>query len=129
METFDNMDDLLDSCNCLQNCEDTFYSYAISQSTITDNFVPTEFDAGENVSKSNQAYVSIGYDKMIYRETTMVAGYTVLTMLCDIGGSFSLMLGATLLTVYQFGEFLVVLAVEWTSWRRNGSKQKVANKS
>jgi len=43
--------------------------------------------------------------------------YTVLALMCDIGGALGLILGSTLLTVCEFTDFLIILAATWIKVR------------
>jgi len=49
--------------------------------------------------------------KYTYIETK--AAYTAFGLMCDIGGSFGLILGSTVLTLFEFTDFLVVLAARF----------------
>jgi len=43
--------------------------------------------------------------------------YTVLSLLCDIGGALGLILGSTMLTFCEFTDFLIVQAIAWIKVR------------
>ena len=53
--------------------------------------------------------------KYTYIETK--ATYTVLSLMCDIGGALGLILGSTILTFCEFGDFLIILAASWIKLR------------
>jgi len=40
-------------------------------------------------------------------------GYTMLSLLCDIGGALGLILGSTMLTFCEFSDFLITQAIIW----------------
>jgi len=43
--------------------------------------------------------------------------YTLLALMCDIGGALGLILGSTLLTFCEFADVLIALAVTWIKVR------------
>jgi len=47
------------------------------------------------------------------------AAYTVFGLMCDIGGSFSLILGSTILTLCEFTDFLFIVAARCVKVRAN----------
>jgi len=49
---------------------------------------------------------------MKYTLIQSVPAYTWLSLLCDIGGSLGLILGSTMLTVCEFADFFIKLAVD-----------------
>jgi len=56
--------------------------------------------------------VQIFFSEMKYTHVESEAAYTVLTLLCDIGGSLGLIIGSTMLTVCEFADFFIKLAVD-----------------
>ena len=57
-------------------------------------------------------------DKVFFSELTYTyieakEAYTVLALMCDIGGALGLILGSTLLTFCEFADLLVALTVTW----------------
>jgi len=54
---------------------------------------------------------------MKYTHVDTRVAYTVLSLLCDIGGSLGLILGSTMLTVAEFGDFLSIIAIKYIKFR------------
>jgi len=75
--------------------------------------------SGKNESSSEQDLTSIYiyFPNLMYKEITSVEGYSFLELLCDVGGALSLLLGATLLTVYEVAEFLALVARDFLCGR------------
>ena len=57
--------------------------------------------------------------KYTYIETE--AAYSVLALMCDIGGALGLILGSTMLTLCEFTDFLIILAATWIRVRKSPS--------
>jgi len=53
------------------------------------------------------------YSELKYTYIESEAAYTVLALLCDIGGALGLILGSTLLTFCEFTDFLIIMAATW----------------
>jgi len=63
-----------------------------------------------------------GCDKVFFSELTYtyvetVPAYTVLALMCDIGGALGLILGSTMLTFCELADFLFILATTWIKVR------------
>jgi len=43
--------------------------------------------------------------------------YTILALMCDIGGALGLILGSTMLTFCELADFLLILAANWIKVR------------
>ena len=57
------------------------------------------------------------YSELKYKYIETKAAYTVLALMCDIGGALGLILGSTLLTVCEVTDFLIILAATWIKVR------------
>jgi len=64
-------------------------------------------------------YVQIFFSELKYTYIETNAAYTVFGLLCDIGGSFSLILGSTILTLCEFTDFLFIVASRCIKVRAN----------
>ena len=124
-----NDESLTAACNCRPVCHDTIYDYTISQSFFSDNYMRS-IGANKSHYMSNIAIVYIYPNDLLYTSLTMTPSYTFLAMLCDVGGTLGLLLGATLLTVYQMAEFFVILVADLVAMfvrRKMKSKRAVGN--
>jgi len=50
---------------------------------------------------------------MRYNYVETETAYTILALMCDIGGALGLILGSTMLTFCEFADFLILLAGTW----------------
>ena len=68
--------------------------------------------SGKNEITAEQDLTSIYiyFPSFMYKDITSVESFSFLELLCEIGGALSLLLGATLLTVYEVAEFLALVA-------------------
>jgi len=61
--------------------------------------------------------VQIFFSELKYTYIEAKEGYTVLALMCDIGGALGLILGSTMLTFCEFTDFLITMAVAWLKVR------------
>ena len=61
--------------------------------------------------------IFIYYPNFFLTNVTAVEAYTFFSLLSDVGGALSLLLGATLLTVYETAEFLVLIIANYLHFR------------
>uniref|UniRef100_T1JBI5 Uncharacterized protein n=1 Tax=Strigamia maritima TaxID=126957 RepID=T1JBI5_STRMM len=86
------------SCLCVQECQHDWFETTVDSSpwpTVDSSPWPT----GRNATR-----VRIFYDSFMYEDTRETHLYSLIAMLCDIGGSISLFLGASVFTLLQFVE-------------------------
>jgi len=57
--------------------------------------------------------LQIFFSELKYTYIESKEAYTVLALLCDIGGALGLILGSTMLTFCEFTDFLIILAATW----------------
>jgi len=57
------------------------------------------------------------YSELKYMYIESKEAYTVLALLCDIGGALGLILGSTMLTFCELTDFLIILATTWLKVR------------
>lgn len=98
-------------CHCPPQCHSNNYNYIISQGYVSEFFneFGFQFIGDGNTSKDYVArdfvLLEVFFTSAEYKEITMVPAYTLMPLLSDIGGALGLLLGATLLTVYEVLEF------------------------
>jgi len=61
--------------------------------------------------------VQIFFSELKYTYIEEQKAYTMLSLMSDIGGALGLILGSTMLTVCEFGDFLITLALAWLKVR------------
>jgi len=61
--------------------------------------------------------LQIFFSELKYTYVESEPAYTVLALLCDIGGALGLILGSTMLTFCEFADFLMILAATWIKVR------------
>ena len=60
----------------------------------------------------NYATLNIFFSTLSYEDVSIDAAYTFMALLSDIGGALGLLLGATLLTVYEVMEFIYEMSID-----------------
>ena len=95
-------------CKCKPQCYSNNYPYTLAQSALSGMYQDALLRAA-NISAADQSrnivMVQIYYSTLMYSQITVSAAYSFIALLSDIGGALGLLLGATLLTVYEMGEF------------------------
>jgi len=121
MEEFINLYDG-HQCNCLPECRSVSYAYSVSQvarSELYESNVRRAFNISATELTRNYVMVRLFFSTLTYREIVVSATYNFMALLSDIGGALGLLLGATLLTVYEIGEFVCELVCDWLrAWKR-----------
>jgi len=79
------------------------------------------------VMSNNTLTLEIYFSTLQYVDVVSVAAYSLMALLSDVGGALSLLLGATLLTVYELLEFSVQLGHHVTVTRRRPTLNYIAN--
>ncbi|XP_064632454.1 acid-sensing ion channel 1B-like isoform X2 [Lineus longissimus] len=97
---------------CPDQCETTTFEMEVSTVPIADWFFEeksADFYIDKNITylRKNLALVFIYYTSMNVEETVQNVAYTEIDMICDIGGSFGLALGASIITGLEICDFFV----------------------
>ncbi len=99
------------NCDCPEPCNDRVYSTAISMSSITDqayeNFV---IKHGKTISywKKNIVHVLVYFSDLIEENVTHKEAFRLMGLLCNVGGVFGLILGASLVTLVEILDICVI---------------------
>lgn len=56
----------------------------------------------------NFVQLEVFFASFMSEEIELKVGYTILALLCDIGGALGLILGSTVLTVFEFLDFFII---------------------
>jgi len=103
------------ACNCPQECNRRIYKHFISQSQLTQKTL-FSWDT-KDATDSTKIVLHVYYQHLTYMQIDSVPAYSFLRLLCEVGGALSLLLGATLLTVYEIVEFVVDVARHYFNQR------------
>lgn len=105
------------TCNhtCDQQCNRQEYKTEITQTKLS--IVLDESTRGGDANTDDAMTLEIYYPLMSYFEANEVAAYSVFKLLCDIGNALSLLLGATLLTIYESLEFVFLFVADYARFR------------
>ena len=102
-----------EKCGCSPQCERIVYDYVLSSSDISKfvlNYMAENSFPGVPVESIREdiLVLDIFYPDIAIEETITKIGYTFLALLCDVGGAMGLILGSTLLTVFEITDFAFV---------------------
>ena len=117
------------SCVCPSQCHSHVYQTTVSQSVASTFFIEYLQYYFPTYTLEDLRYefavLEVYYSSLEYLDVTMTPAYTAWALLCDIGGAMGLLLGATLLTLYETLEFVLQLAIETIKQRVKGRKKVV----
>ena len=117
-----------DECLCGQQCDRTVYTYALSHAAssefVVDFLANNLLGVTTDTVKQDFLILDIFFSEIAYEEMTTKVGYTFLALLCDVGGAMGLILGSTLLTVFEIADFAAItlrdLFVYWKASKQSG---------
>src|SRR5688572_4056133 len=101
-------------CNCPQQCNRLIYKHFISQSQLRQKSIFT-WDTTDKTDATT-IVLHVYYQHLTCMQIDSVPAYSLFMLLCDVGGALSLLLGATLLTVYEVVEFIVEVAGDYVNY-------------
>ena len=112
MQTY-TRNNLAANCHCPYQCNVTEFTYTISSAAASDFFIDyirpiIGNDITEEFVRNEFAMVEIFYSQLAYEEIVTIPSYTILALACDIGGAMGLILGSTVLTVFEVADFIIV---------------------
>ncbi|XP_070576333.1 degenerin mec-10-like [Ptychodera flava] len=108
------------SCGCEKTCTDTNYELRIAQSmwpskvylkhllrSLHSTNAKTRDINDLQAASLNLSNVDIHYDELTYQEIREEPAYPIESLFSDIGGSLGLYIGLSIITVFEFFEFVV----------------------
>ncbi|XP_067945377.1 acid-sensing ion channel 1-like [Watersipora subatra] len=110
IEEFQTNPEYLQACDCKSVCNEVQYSASISTSRFpSQRYVEDMRAAGYNGTYEylvqNVASVNIFFGQMSYQLLTEDIAYTPYDLIANLGGTFGVCLGASLMTLVEFVEF------------------------
>ena len=117
-------------CKCKPSCKETFFQSKVSSLLYpSDGLIPlmvtripnryTIEDIRNNVLK-----LKVYFERMDYTLSQEKPSITAWQLVCDLGGSLGLCLGASLITVVEFGEMFVITISKYLSKKSKQGKMK-----
>ena len=124
------------SCNCPPQCNQTMFEHTYSANTVSNFAAETittelllnetcvdvngtevctldgDFNSTVDYLKDNIVDLNIYYGDLTLQTVQERAAYSILSLLCDIGGAMGLVLGSTVLTVAEVSEFWLGVAYD-----------------
>ena len=119
-------------CGCPLQCHLPTYPHTVSTSPLSDHFLRymsqmSQFK-GRNLTMSKLSkelvFLDISYSQLSYIDIQTTPAYDLLTLVCDVGGALGLILGGTLLTIFEFAQLFVQLANEFIVSARFAKMQR-----
>ncbi len=96
------------SYSCPEPCEDLVYSGSGSQATLAPSVyeaMTSKYGESEAYWRENLAVLTVYFPELIVENIKHQKGFTVLSLFCNIGGVFGLVLGAGLISVIEIVDF------------------------
>ncbi|XP_067663252.1 acid-sensing ion channel 5-like [Haliotis asinina] len=102
------------SCGCQVPCSFETYDVKVSTSRYPSNvsmalILKLGFAPDEAFIRENFLEIRLFYNNLIVQSTSQTPQYTTETMIGNLGGQMGICLGASILTLTELGEFLLVL--------------------
>ncbi|XP_071088417.1 acid-sensing ion channel 5-like [Haliotis cracherodii] len=104
------------SCGCQVPCSFESYSVKVSTSRFPSNvsmalILKLGLAPNEEFIRENYLEIRLFYDQLIVQATLQTPQYTTETIIGDLGGQMGICLGASILTITELGEFLLILCL------------------
>ncbi|CAD5111298.1 unnamed protein product [Dimorphilus gyrociliatus] len=100
-----------------------------SMNKFSDNFLNSlaeQYNSTAQIVEDNFVLVHIYFSAMIRSDTIEKAAYNWLALLSDVGGAFGLALGATILTIFELIDGLVIILIRYCdNFKRKGKVEIV----
>jgi hypothetical protein len=70
------------------------------------------------VEDADFAFFQIFFSELKYTRTEAFAAYTMLALMCDVGGTLGLFIGGTVLTMFEVADLILSLIATWANKRK-----------
>jgi hypothetical protein len=99
-------------CECPLPCSQRLFDVQISQAQVPAPHLQEDIAASYGVSvdyirQNNLIWLEVFYPQISYTNIVQETTYTIYNMFGDIGGQLGLFLGASILTLLEFGQYLI----------------------
>ena len=102
---------LPDQCNCEDACSSSIYMSTASYSYFPTDYLSSHFDTVHNISldqhPSNLLAVNIYFETLNIETRTTSNAYSFVALLSDIGGQLGLFLGVSVISIMEFGTWII----------------------
>ena len=98
------------SLDCPVPCKEEFFPTFISYAPLSRHYMQSLVEQyGQDVEywRENIIQLNIYYEDMVEEQVTHQPAYSVLSLLCDCGGAFGLVLGASFTSLVQLFDFII----------------------
>lgn len=96
------------NCDCPTSCNTTYYNALVSYSTFPAQYVREAFETSESSDlEKNLVGLSVYFRTPSVRTETTNFAYTFIALLSDIGGQLGLFLGVSVISILEFGTWLL----------------------
>ncbi|XP_046365976.2 acid-sensing ion channel 4-A-like [Haliotis rufescens] len=108
--------DVHTECGCRIPCTFDTYETKVSSSKYPSNvsikyIIDLGFAGNEAVVRDNYLEIRIYYENLMLQVTEQIPQYTTETIIGNLGGQMGICLGASILTLTELGEFLLLLCL------------------
>ena len=97
---------------CRVPCTEEFFYTSLSSAMLSETYLDslaTRIGESADYWRKNLVGFEVFYSDMVEEVVTHTEAYTLLSLLCDIGGALGLVLGSSVLTLFQVVDFCVVV--------------------
>ena len=101
-------------CNCPDPCFDKVYEIVSSQATLSLDFylhMANKYNESEAYWRANAAILEVYFPDLIEENVVHQQSFSLMTLFCNIGGVFGLILGAGLISILEIFDFCITKSV------------------
>ncbi len=97
-------------CHCPVACQEILYYTAFTQASFTESYLSklaSRYGQNVNYWRTNAVELKVFYEDLVEEIVTHQPVYSVLTLLCNMGGALGLILGTSVLVVFEILDFFL----------------------
>ena len=102
------------TCSCPDPCYDKVYITVSSQATLSSDFyidMANKYNESEAYWKENAAILEVYFPDLIEENVVHQQSFSLMTLFCNIGGVFGVILGAGLISIIEIFDFCITKTV------------------